>query len=137
MGYSLKMTRSSIAPLTVYLMSLRPKQWVKNLLVIAAPIAAGQFFTNLFQLFLGCLSFIFASSLGYLVNDWRDRKSDQVHPLKRNRPFASGELSFKHFLFLSFFLPYSHNSTIIFSTILFYVGAFDLSANHHLILFLY
>jgi decaprenyl-phosphate phosphoribosyltransferase len=103
MGYSLKMTRSSIAPLTVYLMSLRPKQWVKNLLVIAAPIAAGQFFTNLFQLFLGWLSFIFASSLGYLVNDWRDRKSDQVHPLKRNRPFASGELSFKHFLFLSFF----------------------------------
>ena len=86
----------------LYLTALRPKQWVKNLLVIAAPIAAGQFFINLSQIFLGLLSFIFASSLGYLVNDWIDRKFDQKHITKKNRPFASGKLSFRHFSFLVF-----------------------------------
>jgi len=91
----------SAAP-NLYLRALRPKQWVKNLLVIAAPIAGGQFFSNLSQIFLSLLSFIFASSLGYLVNDWRDRKSDKKHITKKNRPFASEKLSIRHFSFLIF-----------------------------------
>ena len=87
---------------TLYLTALRPRQWTKNFLVMAAPIAAGQFFISFSQIFLGLSSFIFASSLGYLVNDWKDRKSDLEHPTKKNRPFASGKLSFRHFLFLVF-----------------------------------
>ena len=103
---------STIHP-ALYLTALRPKQWVKNLLVIAAPIAAGQFFANLSQIFLGLLSFIFASSLGYLVNDWKDRKSDQKHLTKKNRPFASGTLSFRPFLFL-FFICFIASATPLF-----------------------
>jgi decaprenyl-phosphate phosphoribosyltransferase len=87
---------------TLFITALRPKQWVKNVLVLGAPVAAGQLFSNLVQIFLGALSFVFASSLGYLVNDWKDRNSDRQHPTKRSRPFASGKLTFKHFIFLLF-----------------------------------
>lgn len=110
---------------SLYLSALRPKQWNKNFLVMAAPIAAGQFFISFSQIFLGLLSFICASSLGYLANDWIDRISDRGHPTKKYRPFASGKLSFRHFLFLVFiccvltvtplfFLPSNFTLTLLF-----------------------
>jgi len=83
--------------------ALRPKQWVKNILVAAAPIASGEFFSNFFQILMALSAFMFASSFGYLFNDWKDRKSDLMHPDKMSRPFASGILRFKHFVVLSFF----------------------------------
>jgi decaprenyl-phosphate phosphoribosyltransferase len=46
------------------------------------------------------VSFNFASSLGYLVNDWKDREFDRMHFKKKNRPFASGQFTFMHLLFL-------------------------------------
>jgi decaprenyl-phosphate phosphoribosyltransferase len=94
------LAREQSSALALYFKSVRPRQWVKNLLVIAAPIAAGELVSSPTESFLGLLSFISASSLGYLVNDWRDRKSDQEHVKKRNRPFASGQLAFGDFLFL-------------------------------------
>jgi len=78
--------------------ALRPKQWIKNLLVAAAPLAAGEIQENINQVSLGILGFIFASSLGYVINDWLDRGFDRLHATKKNRPFASGELGLKSFL---------------------------------------
>jgi decaprenyl-phosphate phosphoribosyltransferase len=70
----------------------RPKQWIKNLLVAAAPVAAGEFGSQLINILFGVIGFIAASIIGYLINDWRDRESDQNHSKKKYRPFASGKL---------------------------------------------
>jgi 4-hydroxybenzoate polyprenyltransferase len=75
--------------------SLRPSQWVKNLLVFAALIfghratdpAAVQDAALAFLLFCAAASGI------YLLNDIHDREADRRHPLKRMRPIASGVLS--------------------------------------------
>jgi decaprenyl-phosphate phosphoribosyltransferase len=79
----------------VLLRACRPRQWSKNLLVLAAPCAAGvivrpQVAAQVAGAFLVlCL----LSSATYLVNDVRDREQDRRHPLKRSRPVAAGELS--------------------------------------------
>ncbi len=80
----------------------RPKQWVKNLLVAAAPIAAGEFNSKITSIFLGVISFTAASVFGYLLNDWRDREIDSNHPIKKHRPFAAKKLNFKNLIFLTF-----------------------------------
>jgi decaprenyl-phosphate phosphoribosyltransferase len=72
--------------------SCRPVQWVKNLLVLAAPAAAGRVLQDgiwwresiIFALFCAAASGI------YLVNDVLDREADRAHPSKRNRPIAAG-----------------------------------------------
>ena len=75
--------------------SLRPKQWVKNALVVAAPLAAGaDAFTARIALdvLLAFVVFCLAASSIYLVNDARDVDADREHPTKRFRPIASGML---------------------------------------------
>ena len=71
---------------------LRPKQWIKNVLVFAAPLAAGVFNnrdTDLRALgAFGC--FCAAASATYLLNDAMDIESDRLHPVKKNRPMAAG-----------------------------------------------
>ena len=71
---------------------LRPKQWIKNVLVFAAPVAAGLFNnrdTDLHALgAFGC--FCAAASATYLLNDAMDIESDRRHPVKKNRPIAAG-----------------------------------------------
>jgi heme O synthase-like polyprenyltransferase len=74
--------------------SLRPSQWVKNLLVFAALVfghqatAASAILREVFAFVLFCA----AASGVYLINDIRDRAADALHPLKRTRPIASGAL---------------------------------------------
>lgn len=81
--------------------ALRIKQWVKNLLVFVAPFAAGVGFTeNLIAAVIAFLAFSLASSIGYIVNDINDVELDRTHPEKRNRPFASGDLSIRSGYFL-------------------------------------
>lgn len=70
----------------------RPKQWIKNLLIAAAPIAAGQFGSQITNISFGVIGFTAASVIGYLINDWIDRESDRNHPKKKFRPFASERL---------------------------------------------
>lgn len=82
------------------LLVLRPKQWIKNLLVAAAPVAAGKIQQEISIVIVGILGFIFASILGYLVNDWLDRDLDRLHATKRARPFASGKLGKWHLVLL-------------------------------------
>ena len=78
---------------TAALVSLRPRQWVKNLFVFAAVLFSQNLFTPLVGLAL--LAFgIFCGLSGaiYLVNDVADMEKDRLHPAKRRRPIASGAL---------------------------------------------
>ena len=69
----------------------RPKQWVKNLLVFAAPLFAFRFEWDVWLPAGGALvAFCLISSAIYLLNDCVDRAADRVHPSKRHRPIASG-----------------------------------------------
>ncbi|MCK8677158.1 decaprenyl-phosphate phosphoribosyltransferase [Streptomyces lichenis] len=76
------------------LRTARPRQWVKNLLVVAAPAAAGQLADRhtLLRLAVVCALFTAASAAVYLVNDARDAEADRAHPVKRLRPVAAGEV---------------------------------------------
>lgn len=75
--------------------ALRPKQWLKNVLVFAAPLAAGEIFDLdvLANTVLAFIAFCLVASSAYLLNDVRDVDSDREHPTKRNRPIASGAIS--------------------------------------------
>jgi decaprenyl-phosphate phosphoribosyltransferase len=73
---------------------VRPRQWVKNLLVLAAPLAAGRLFEPavIKGTALAFVAFCLISAAVYLVNDVRDVAEDRQHPTKRFRPIAAGEL---------------------------------------------
>lgn len=77
------------------LRSLRPRQWTKNLLVFAAPLFALRVHEP--HVFAATAAgfgvFCLLSGSVYLLNDVKDREKDQLHPVKRRRPIASGELS--------------------------------------------
>ena len=82
-------------PVGALFRAMRPRQWPKNLLVFAAPLAAGDLFVPqvLWPTLLSFLAFILASSGTYLVNDARDAESDRTHPEKSKRPVAAGEIT--------------------------------------------
>jgi decaprenyl-phosphate phosphoribosyltransferase len=75
--------------------TVRPVQWAKNLLVIAAAGAAGALGHDDVPLRVGVafLAFCLLASGIYAVNDVRDADEDRRHPRKRNRPVAAGELA--------------------------------------------
>jgi len=81
--------------LKYFLVSLRPRQWVKNVFIFAPMI----FSLHLFQSeYLGrsLLAFVLFSLVTggiYVFNDIMDREGDKLHPVKRSRPIASGRLS--------------------------------------------
>lgn len=74
---------------------MRPHQYAKNLLVFAAPGAAGRLDevavigTSVLAFALFCV----VSSVGYVANDLADADADRLHPVKKNRPIASGQVS--------------------------------------------
>lgn len=76
------------------LLEARPRQWVKNLLVLAAPGAAGDLTHGeaAGRAALVFIAFCLVSSGTYYVNDIRDAEQDRLHPHKRNRPIAAGEI---------------------------------------------
>jgi decaprenyl-phosphate phosphoribosyltransferase len=73
----------------------RPRQWIKNILVIAAPGAAGVLGegTALARTAVAFVCFCLAASGTYFLNDSLDVDADRRHPTKRHRPIASGEVS--------------------------------------------
>ncbi len=76
------------------LVALRPRQWVKNLLLFAGIIFAAEI-DDPHRWRQACVAFAAycaASSAAYLGNDVRDVEADRLHPTKRNRPIAAGEL---------------------------------------------
>ncbi|BBZ63840.1 decaprenyl-phosphate phosphoribosyltransferase [Mycolicibacterium monacense] len=80
--------------------AIRPRQWVKNLLVLAAPLVAlgddrftYDYRTVLIKVSVAFVAFCLAASTVYLVNDARDVEADRAHPTKRFRPIAAGVVS--------------------------------------------
>ncbi len=79
--------------LTSIFVSLRPRQWVKNLFVFAGLVFAQKLFTPSVWPALGAFAvFCALSGSVYLVNDAADREKDRLHPDKKWRPIASGRL---------------------------------------------
>jgi 4-hydroxybenzoate polyprenyltransferase len=89
----------SSRPIISVLRAMRPKQWTKNAVVLAAFIFAlgdrqqGVAWSAIVQAVQAALFFCLASSGVYLLNDVRDLPLDRAHPKKRLRPIAAGELS--------------------------------------------
>jgi len=83
------------SPVKAALVSLRPRQWSKNLLVLAGIVFAAKIgdWVRWSEAAAALAGYCAASSAGYLVNDVRDAKADRLHPGKRDRPIARGELS--------------------------------------------
>ena len=90
--------------------SLRPKQWTKNFFIFA-----GIFFSmNIFNFHMvlkttfAFLIFCLLSGSGYMLNDLTDLEQDRRHPVKSQRPLASGKLKASHsFIALMIFIPFS------------------------------
>ncbi|GAC1333803.1 MAG: decaprenyl-phosphate phosphoribosyltransferase [Candidatus Dormibacteria bacterium] len=78
-----------------YVRLLRPRQWVKNLLVLAAPLFAARLFEVqvLVRTLVALVAFCLVSSAAYAFNDARDAERDRAHPVKSRRPVASGAVS--------------------------------------------
>jgi 4-hydroxybenzoate polyprenyltransferase len=77
------------------LVAMRPRQWSKNLLVFAGLVFAAKLGDPVRWAEAGAcfLAYCAISSASYLANDVRDRDDDRLHPVKRARPIARGELS--------------------------------------------
>jgi decaprenyl-phosphate phosphoribosyltransferase len=80
------------------LRTARPRQWPKNLLVFAAPLAAGTLGRRdgLVYALVAAVAFGYASMAVYFVNDVADAERDRSHPRKRFRPVAAGDLPKSH-----------------------------------------
>lgn len=77
------------------IISMRPKQWYKNLVLFVGII----FSLNLFNIHMwitvlySFIIFCIVSGSEYIINDIMDKEKDKIHPIKRNRPIASGKLN--------------------------------------------
>ncbi len=96
------------------LRTARPRQWLKNLSIFAAPFFAGTLFDQeVFSLsFQSFLVFCAVSSGAYFLNDLVDAPRDRLHPIKKNRAIASGQISvplatFVSLVLISFSIIYS------------------------------
>lgn len=89
------LSRPRRSPAAAVVVALRPRQWIKNLLVFAVPLAAGKLADrdNMVDAAVAFVCFCAAASATYLVNDVIDVRADRAHPTKRRRPIAAGELA--------------------------------------------
>lgn len=74
---------------------LRITHWVKNLFLFIPAFFSGEMFLqdNLIRLAWGFLSYSFIASAIYIINDYQDIENDRLHPIKKKRPLASGDVS--------------------------------------------
>ena len=98
----------SIREFKFLLIALRPHQWTKNLVVLAALIFAQKLFhwPSVIGAIWAFLIFCVVSGAVYLLNDLVDLKKDRLHPVKRSRPIASGELSKPFSIFVGLILVF-------------------------------
>jgi 4-hydroxybenzoate polyprenyltransferase len=99
-----------LKPLIALIRTMRPKQWTKNLLfVYPALIADGQLFqpVPLFRVTMACALLCILAGSVYILNDLVDLQSDRMHPRKRFRPLASGQLPVGLAQAAAVFLPLS------------------------------
>ncbi len=88
--------------LVAVLRTARPRQWPKNLLVFAAPLAGATWGRphGAFYALVAAAAFCFASVGVYFINDVADAERDRRHPRKRHRPVAAGDLPPSHALII-------------------------------------
>ncbi|MFJ4875021.1 decaprenyl-phosphate phosphoribosyltransferase [Streptomyces sp. NPDC088745] len=96
-GPALPPQRGARRPLALplgLLRTARPRQWIKNGLVVAAPAAAGELLSARSAIQLGIVFVLFtaAASAVYLINDALDVEADRAHPVKCRRPVAAGQV---------------------------------------------
>lgn len=80
--------------LRALLQTMRPRQWTKNVFLLAALVFDGKLFNlpDLLHTVAGFIAFCLISSAVYIFNDLLDIKSDRQHPVKKERPIPSGRL---------------------------------------------
>jgi 4-hydroxybenzoate polyprenyltransferase len=108
----------------------RPIHWIKNFALFGALLLTGTLFEKgLFKdVLLAFIAFSFATSATYIFNDIMDFKSDRLHPIKKDRPIASGKFPiflavFELLIFVFLALTVSLSlSNLLFTLILFYLG---------------
>lgn len=110
---------------------LRPRQWIKNLAIFASITFAGKLFefSILEKVIVGFIVFSILSSAIYIINDFFDREKDKLHPFKKYRPLAHGDVPITFAITISVIF-------IIFSLIVgrFITPAFFLSLIFYLVL---
>lgn len=84
----------------------RPRQWLKNLSLYTGLIFTGWLFvgSKFLTVTWACLIFCLITSAVYIINDIIDVPRDKIHPLKKNRPIASGKLSISSAIFAAIVL---------------------------------
>lgn len=89
-----------------FLRVARPIHWIKNLTIFAPLVFTGNLYdeTLFIKVFFAFIAFCLATSATYIFNDIADMKVDRLHPIKKNRPVASGQLSVTNAAFEAFFL---------------------------------
>jgi decaprenyl-phosphate phosphoribosyltransferase len=87
--------RKRRSPARALVRAMRPRQWIKNGLVLAVPAAAGALGRGdvAVDTLTAFVAFCLASGGTYLLNDLADVDADRLHPVKRSRPIAAGEVS--------------------------------------------
>lgn len=78
-----------------YIKLIRVHQWMKNFFIFAPLFFSGQLFDleKVYACALAFLAFSLNASSIYIINDYKDIEKDKLHPLKKSRPLASGEIS--------------------------------------------
>jgi 4-hydroxybenzoate polyprenyltransferase len=74
---------------------VRPRQWVKNAFILAPLFFTPAAWTKpqIAAVLLSVVVFCLLSSAVYVINDYADREADRLHPVKKTRPIASGEIA--------------------------------------------
>jgi len=88
-------TPNILSQVKALMLLLRPTHWVKNLFLYVPLFFAGELFnvSKVIEITWGIFAFSLIASSIYILNDYKDIKKDQLHPLKQNRPLASGKVS--------------------------------------------
>lgn len=85
-----------MSKLRIFAKLVRLDQWYKNFIVFLPLVfASSQIIYSIPELFMAFFGFCCISAITYIINDWIDRKKDRLHPIKKERPLASGKVSGK------------------------------------------
>lgn len=104
---------------------MRPKQWYKNIVIFVALLFSNNLFNKpaLLYSISAFLIFCVLSGSVYIINDLIDKKKDFLHPIKKNRPIASGKLRLEHAIFfLTIFLLGSLTTAFLISKLFGYIS---------------
>lgn len=94
-----------------YIKLMRPKHYIKNVLIFFPLVFSGNFFQkeSLISCIMCFFAFCLSASIAYIINDIKDKEKDKLHEKKKDRPIASGKVSVKNAIVLAillFFLSY-------------------------------